>query len=85
MTPSIEERTAVLENIAQRNEKDKNELFKIFREHMDQEEKDRITTLGLISGVEKKVDTMKAYFLGGAGALSVVWAITTFFIKGAGS
>ncbi len=81
MPISTEERVAVLESLSERNERDKGELFRLFREHMEKEEEDRVSLLVMISNSDKKIDVMKAYFIGGAVVLSAIWAVTTFFLK----
>lgn len=70
---SIEERVAVLEEIARRNEIDKNGLFKLIRDHMIDEEKDRKDMLDTLT-------TFKAYLRIGVVMTGVLWTVTTTLI-----
>ena len=81
MKQSIDERMAVLETLFKRNEKDRDDLFGLVRDHMEQETLDRKELIFIIGKVDKKVDIMKAYFLGGMGVLSIVWAVTKLYVN----
>jgi len=66
-----------------RNELD--ELFVLFRDHMEKEEEQRQELIGLISGINAELGKQKSFWAGITFAISAIWfvglAVWHYFTK----
>lgn len=82
------ERVAVIEAESRRNQKDINSLHKMFRTHMEREEKDRSTIMNEIHDLKEMHIKQKSFVGGIVLTVSALWAIGAalyqFFKTGGG-
>lgn len=74
---TVEERLAVLEQIAKDNKEDIDELFSVIRRHMEQEEKDRIVLMKQLNDLTIADAKQKSFVGGIVFTITAVWALIT--------
>ena len=71
----MEGRVAVLESENKRTSNDISVLFKIFRDHMKQEEEDRRSIIDELTSMNIKISSQKAFWMGMVFASSAIGSI----------
>ena len=71
----MEERVAVLESRMKRNDKDVGQLYKFFREHMEEEEKDRKNIISELNKLNNRMNSQKSFWAGMLFAFTGVGAV----------
>jgi len=70
-----DERIAVLEAKLERNELDITKLFDFIRQHMEQEEKDRVIFLSKLGRIDNTIKNQKSFVGGIVFAVSGAWVV----------
>lgn len=77
----LEKETAIMGQMAKTHRAELNELFTLFRKHMDKEEEQREETIDLISNINNKLSSQRAFWAGMVFSFSTLTGLVVAFIK----